>query len=120
VTVLTASRIPVGTVKSKGPRQAVMSDVLGRPLGTIRRTSRRHRVDYTIEDTTGSPIGTISDLGHLAARLEGKTDRRQPGGQPDEHVLEVTAPVDPDLRLLMLGAAAAVYLVLQRPYIDNG
>jgi len=120
VTVLNASRIPIGSLTSGGRRRTVMTDVLNRPHGAIQRTSRGLRVDYTIENASGSPIGTISDLGHLAARLQGDPDLRPVGrGQPTRHVLEITASVDPDLRLLMLGAAAAVYLVLQRPYSEN-
>jgi hypothetical protein len=92
-----------------------MSDPLGRPLGTIHRISRGHRVDYTIEDVTGAAIGTISDLEAVAARLNGAVARRSASSQPDEHVLEITAPVAADVRLLILGAAAGVYLVLQKP-----
>ena len=114
-TVLDAERIPVGFVKTEGRRRAVMTDVLGRHLGTIQRISRQHRVDYAIEDATGRPIGTISDLRAIAARLEGVVDRKSSYSQPHEHVLEITAPVEPDVRLLMLGAAAGVYLVLQPP-----
>jgi hypothetical protein len=114
-TVLNAERIPVGFVKTEGRRRAVMTDVLGRPLATIQRISRHYRVDYAIEDATGRAIGIISDLRAIAARLEGAVDRKSSYIQPDEHVLEITGPVEPDLRLLMLGAAAGVYLVLQRP-----
>jgi hypothetical protein len=114
-TVLDSERVPVGFVKTEGRRRAVMTDVLGRHLATIQRISRQHRVDYAIEDATGRAIGTISDLRAIAARLEGVVDRKSSYSQPHEHVLEITAPVEPDVRLLMLGAAAGVYLVLQRP-----
>jgi hypothetical protein len=39
---------------------------------------------------------------------------------PDEHVLDITASVTEDLRVLMIAAAAAVYLTLQAPFFDNG
>jgi hypothetical protein len=116
-TVLDGTRIPVGFVKREGRRRALMTDVLGRPLGTIQRVGRQHphRVDYAIEDVTGSAIGTISDFEAITARLAGLVSKKWLYGQADEHVLEITTPVEPDVRLLMLGAAAGVYLVLQRP-----
>jgi hypothetical protein len=46
--------------------------------------------------------------------------RRRRFSVPDEHVLEITAPVTHDLRLLMLGSAAGLYLTLQRSVGDTG
>jgi hypothetical protein len=118
LSVLDGSRVPVGTVRWEGRRQYAIRDVLGRTLGTIRRTSRGSDLDYTIEDATGAQVGAISDLAHLAARLgldPPLETRRRRFSRPNEHVLEITAPVTHDLRLLMLGSAAGLYLTLQGP-----
>jgi len=118
--VFDEARNPVGTVEHERRRQFALREELGGRLGTIRRTSALYRVDYTIEDATGAQVGTISDFAHLAKRLGVVGPRlSSKWNQPDEHVLEIMAPVSRDLRLLMLGAAAAVYLTLQKPETDG-
>jgi hypothetical protein len=104
-------------------------DPSGRLLAVIERHSRGlgsigGPVDYTISDPAGTELATIADFRHVAKRSLGAANRKMlrkrfGSGQPDEHVLEITAPVDDDLRMLMLGAAAAVYLALQRPAVDG-
>jgi hypothetical protein len=71
-------------------------------------------------------VATISDFRHVAKRLAGDA-YREPGrlrrlagfGQPDEHVLEITAPVTVELRVLLIAAAASLYLALQWPLQDG-
>lgn len=116
-----------GTVARHGRRRFALRDACGTQIGTIERKSRGYAVDYTVADAAGGEVGTISDFAHIARRLAGPVSaddggllRRMLGtGQPSEHVLEIAGPVTPDLRLLMLAAAEAVFLALQQPFNDQ-
>jgi hypothetical protein len=118
----------VGTIARDGSSRFALRDPLGGRIGTIERKSRGYAVDYALKDAADGVVGTISDFTHVARRLA--TPGLAPArpllkrlfgvNQPDEHVLEITAPVTRDLRIVLLGAAAAVYLSLQQPFTDDG
>jgi hypothetical protein len=116
-----------GIIAPEGRRRFALRDAAAAQIGTIERKSRGYTVDYTVFDSTGNQVAMISDFAHIAKRLAGPVSENEPGllrkvlgaGQPTEHVLEITAPVAADLRFLMLGAAEAVFLILQRPFNDQ-
>lgn len=113
----------VGTIGRDGRRRFAVSDASNLRIGAIVRRSHGLTVDYAFTDALGAEIGSISDFRHITKRarnlfLDGKPKLGPPGTQPDEHVLEISTPVSRDLRILMLGAAASVYLTLQRPHED--
>jgi hypothetical protein len=122
--------VPIGTIRRSAWRRFVLRDRFGHVVGTIVRKGWGYEVDYMIEDSAHAAVATISDFERIADRLEqsratagwssAKKRRHRWGPQPDEHVLEITAPVTEELRVLMLGTAAAVFLVLQTPFFDNG
>jgi hypothetical protein len=118
-----------GTIRRTGLRRFAARDRFGHDVGTVFRKGRGYSVDYVIESSTQGAVATISDFRHIANRLElskATADsppvkgRRKWSRVAEEHVLEIDSPVTEEFRVLMLGAAAAVYLALQPPFFDNG
>jgi hypothetical protein len=115
VRVRDGNRVHVGTIAGAGSYSHTFQDALNRHTGTITRDSRGGGVDYAIEDVSGTIVGSIADLRHIQNPPTGA--RRWFTEQPAEHVLEIIGDVGRDLRIMMLGSAAAVYLTLQRPVV---
>jgi hypothetical protein len=120
---------PVGTIAHVSRRASTVLDASGTRIGTIDRRSRGYAVDYALMDSSGLEVGSISDFAHLTERASGivRNDKMTfvrdvflGTGQPNAHVLEMHTPVSRAFRSLMLGAAACVYLFLQRPSTDGG
>jgi hypothetical protein len=103
-------------------------DASGTRIGTIVRRSRGYTVDYALLDACDVHVGFISDLPHLIERATVPAGNGTAASlwkalravQPPEHVLELQLPASRVFRSLMLGAAASVYLALQRPFEDGG
>jgi hypothetical protein len=117
----------VGTVRRTGFRRFALRDRFGQRIGSIVRAGYLHGVDFVIKDAAGQEVGSIADFAHIARRSEtssvaGRARAKRwlnLGNPTDEHVLEITGHVTPELRALMLASSAAVYLVLQPPYFEN-
>jgi hypothetical protein len=119
---------PVGTIARDGRRSFAVLDASGTRIGTIVRRSRGYTVDYALLDACDVHVGFISDLPHLIERATVPAGNGTAASlwkalravQPPEHVLELQLPASRVFRSLMLGAAASVYLALQRPFEDGG
>jgi hypothetical protein len=129
LSVIDGCGVPVGTIRRSRWRRFALRDRFGQDIGTIVRKGRGYSVDYVIEGSGHGAVATICDFRHIAHRLElnkATAGSRSVKNRPErwrvaeEHVLEINAPVTEELRVLMLGAAAAVYLTLQPPFFDNG
>jgi hypothetical protein len=125
--VFDAGGSPLGSIARNGRGRFVLRDRWAVAIGAIARRSRSHAVNYSITDSLGLEVATISDFRHLHERrssdesLWAKVRRAAYAGSAvNEHVLQVSRPVSRELRLLILAAAAGVYLVLQTPFQDGG
>jgi hypothetical protein len=114
--------VVVGSLRPRG-RACVIENVSQHKIGAIRRRTWRSTVDYEIEDGTRRDVGRISGPAHIGpggSHIElGGLRPLLKYGEPKEHTLFIDDNVDLDLRMMMVAAAGALYLVLQRPYVDG-
>jgi uncharacterized protein YxjI len=102
---------PVGTIVQKnvlGKKRFALESAGAERLGSINAENWR-AWDFAIEDATGAAVGRITKK-WAGLLKEGFTTA-------DNYVLEISGPVSPDLRLMMLGSAAGVDLALKQ---DSG
>jgi hypothetical protein len=109
---------PVGAVVRSGRRSGELVGPDGERLASLERRSRLYRVEYDAVDASGRAVGWIADYGNAAQRLGAAPSRS--AAIAEEHVLWIDAAAERRVRLLLVAAAAALYLVLQAPYVDNG
>ena len=91
-----------------GKKRFGLEDGSGRPLGSINAENWR-AWDFSISDLSGAEVGRITKK-WAGLLKEGFTTA-------DNYVLQVTGSVSPELRLVMVAAAAGVDLALKQ---DSG
>lgn len=98
----------VGSIAQKnvwGKKRFAMQDANGQDLGMINAENWR-AWDFAIQDAAGTEVGRITKKWGGLLR-EGFTTA-------DNYVLQVSAPVSPELRMLILASAAGVDLALKQ------
>ena len=99
---------PVGRIVQQnvlGKKRFALEDERGQPLGSI-NAENWASWDFAIQDQDGTEIGRITKK-WAGILKEGFTTA-------DNYLLNISAPVPPDLRLMMLGSAAGVDVALKQ------
>jgi uncharacterized protein YxjI len=88
-----------------GKRRFTMESTSGQALGSINAENWR-AWDFAIQDATGSEVGRITKKWAGAMKELFTT--------ADNYMLQISAPVSPELRVMMLASAAAVDVALKQ------